>query len=65
MPIALMQLHGVEDGIIPYADPWDWKRSASVGPIRSIPSLVGAVLDGFVEPSRVLGCATRTTDGLG
>ena len=38
--VALMHLHGVQDGIIPYAENWDWKEWDTVGTMRSVPNLV-------------------------
>lgn len=39
-PVALMHIHGEQDEIIPYADPWDWKDWDAVGTMRDIPGLV-------------------------
>lgn len=38
--VPIMHVHGVEDPIIAYGDPWDWKAWDSVGTMRNIPSLV-------------------------
>ncbi|MDE0225949.1 MAG: dienelactone hydrolase family protein [Gammaproteobacteria bacterium] len=38
--VPIMHVHGVEDRIIAYGDPWDWKSWDSVGTMRDIPSLV-------------------------
>jgi len=46
-PVALMHLHGVNDTIIPYAESWDWKRWASVGPMLAIPSLIDFWSDSY------------------
>jgi|GEM_PF-4105085 len=35
-----MHLHAIDDEIIPYADPWDWKEWDAVGPMHDVPSLV-------------------------
>ena len=38
--IAMMHIHGEEDGIIAYNNPWDWKEWDSVGTMQAIPDLV-------------------------
>ena len=38
--VPIMHIHGVEDPIIAYEQPWDWKAWDSVGTMRDIPSLV-------------------------
>ena len=36
----IMHIHGSDDGIIPYADTWDWKAWDEVGEMRDVPSLI-------------------------
>jgi len=38
--VPILHVHGVQDEIIPYSSPWDWKAWDAVGTMRGTPSLI-------------------------
>jgi len=38
--VPILHVHGVQDEIIPYSSPWDWKAWDAVGTMRDTPSLI-------------------------
>ena len=58
--IALMNIHGDEDQIIPYGSTWDWKEWDSVGTMMAAPSVV----DFWSEKNNCqISDESATTDG--
>ncbi len=50
--VPIMHIHGVNDGIIPYAETWNWKDWDAVGAMRDVPSLVTFWKDTYECSSR-------------